>query len=128
MYLFVCTGNTCRSPMAAALWRARGHQAESVGLYAMCGAAASTGAIRAMAHYGVDLSAHRAHPISENAMARAEKIVAMTGAHAQALRDQFPRHQHKIICMPIAISDPFGGDEDDYLCCARDIEKALDLL
>ena len=128
MYLFVCTGNTCRSPMAAALWRKRGHEAESAGIYAMQGSAASTGAIRAMQHFQIDLSAHRAHPVSAQSMERAEKIVALTGRHAQALIAQFPMHADKIICMPRDIQDPFGGDDDDYLRCAQDIDEALDLL
>ena len=128
MYLFVCTGNTCRSPMAQALWEKRGHKAESAGLSALPGSSASGGAIRAMESYGIDLRLHRARPISEGAMQRADKIVAMTSGHARALIEQFPEYKNKIICMPISISDPFGGDEDDYLRCARDIEQALDML
>lgn len=128
MYLFVCTGNTCRSPMAQALWQKRGHDAESAGLYALPGASASSGAIRAMEKYGVDLSAHRAKAISESAMQKADKIIAMTEQHALALSEQFPRHKGKILCMPIRIADPFGGDDDDYLACAQDIDRALGLL
>jgi len=128
MYLFVCTGNTCRSPMAAALWRLRGHEAESAGIYAMQGSAASGGAIRAMEEWKIDLGAHRAHPDSADSMARAEKIVAMTGRHAQALLDQFPMYADKIVCMPRDIQDPFGGDDEDYIRCAREIDEALDML
>lgn len=128
MYLFVCTGNTCRSPMAAAIFRMMGYEAESAGLYAMPGASASAGAIRAMENAGLDISNHRARPVSREAMERAEKIVTMTSRHAQALCEQFPAYRDKILCMPREISDPFGGDDDDYLACAREIEGALRLL
>ena len=128
MYLFVCTGNTCRSPMAQALWQKRGHEAASAGLYARPGESASTGALRAMDAYGLDLRFHRAQTVSEALMHRADKIIAMTPQHAYALCQRFPQHQTKIQCMPMSISDPFGGDDEDYLSCARDIDRALDLL
>lgn len=128
MYLFVCTGNTCRSPMAAALWHKRGHEAESAGIYAMPGSAASTGAIRAMQAFQIDLSSHRARPVSADSMARAAKIVALTNRHALALREQFPQYADKIICMPRDILDPFGGDDEDYLRCAQEIDEALNAL
>ena len=128
MYLFVCTGNTCRSPMAAALWRMMGHEAESAGLYAMPGSLASAGAIRAMEAAGLYIADHRARPVSQEAMERAEKIVAMTSRHAGALCEQFPAYRDKVVCMPREISDPFGGDDDDYMTCAREIEAALKLL
>ena len=128
MYLFVCTGNTCRSPMAQALWRARGHEAMSAGLYAMDGSCASSGARNAMKLMGLDLSHHRAQRVTEALMRSADKVVGISQRHALALMQQFPQYADKISAMPRDIADPFGGDDDDYLRCAEDIRHALDQL
>ena len=128
MYLFVCTGNTCRSPMAQALWRARGHEAMSAGLHATDGSCASSGARNAIQHMGLDISRHRAQNVTEALIRSADKVVGISQRHALALMQQFPRYADKIIAMPRDIADPFGGDDDDYLRCAEEIYHALDQL
>lgn len=125
MYLFVCTGNTCRSPMAETLSRHLGHSALSCGLYASAGSSASSGAMHAMAARGLDLSSHRAQPVSETLMRQADKVVGISSRHAMALQSLFPQYADKITAMPVDIPDPFGGDDDDYMACAEMIEEAL---
>ena len=125
MYLFVCTGNTCRSPMAETLSRSMGHHALSCGLYAHEGSGASSGAMHAMASRGLDLSSHRAQPVSETLMRQADKVVGISSRHAMALQSLFPQYADKITAMPVDIPDPFSGDDDDYMACAEMIEEAL---
>ena len=128
MYLFVCTGNTCRSPMAEVMWRARGHEAMSAGLYAQDGSCASSGARNAVKHMGLDLTRHRAQSVTEALIQTADKVVGISQRHVLALMQRFPRYADKIIAMPRDIADPFGGDDDDYLRCAEEISHALDQL
>ena len=125
MILFVCTGNTCRSPLAAAMARALGQDAESAGLAARYGAPASQGALRAAARRGLSLSAHRARPVTQALMQKAETVFAMTDAHAHALKNAFPAERNKIRVLSPAISDPFGGGDDVYERCAAELEDAL---
>lgn len=88
--LFVCTGNTCRSPMAAALMRRaldkRGRSdiiVESAGL-AADGSPASGNAVAAMAEQGVDLSAHRSRPATPALLRQADILAVMSPSHAMA--------------------------------------------
>ena len=69
LVLFVCTGNTCRSPMAAALFNqmaaGSAYQAESAGLAAFTGDPASEASVRTMAYLGgIDLSSHRSRSLT----------------------------------------------------------------
>lgn len=137
LIVFVCTGNTCRSPMCAALFNAlyqdTGFRAESCGL-AADGSPISPNAIAALLHRGIkatpdnDYPAHRARPAEEALLARAKRIVGITSRHAMELLFRFPSCATKITAMPKDIADPFGGDETAYDACLRDIEEALALL
>src|SRR5690606_4959137 len=96
--LFVCTGNTCRSPMATALLqhllreKAQGRQitVESAGLHAHEGAPAAAAAQRVLQEMGIDLSYHRARSVDDAAVEEADLILTMTQAHQEALRRRFP--------------------------------------
>lgn len=125
MILFVCTGNTCRSPMAAALARKAGIDAQSAGLYALPGAPATSAAIRAAAACGADLSAHRAQAVNAELLSQAQAVYVMTAAHAQALCAAFPFVSGKTHVLEPAIPDPYGGDDDTYEHCIRQIKLAL---
>ena len=86
--LFICAGNTCRSPMAEALFRHMLGQAglseffavSSAGLSAFHGDAAAAGAEEAMRERGLGLSAHRSRPLSGGLLAGADWAVTMTQA------------------------------------------------
>ena len=84
-FLFVCTGNTCRSPFAAAVARHVGHDAESAGLAAYPGDAPPPDAVAVAREFGLDVSSHRARPLTTQLLDRAEVVVGMTAAHVGEL-------------------------------------------
>jgi protein-tyrosine phosphatase len=95
--LFVCSGNICRSPMAALCLRARAERGgppelvvDSAGLLGIEHQPASEPAIAAMREIGLDLAPHRSRGFVEADLARTDLIVAMSGAHLAELRERFP--------------------------------------
>ena len=132
--LFVCTGNTCRSPMAAALWNARfadtEYHAVSAGL-AADGSGISANAVSALLGMGIrsvpgnDYLSHISHTVTENDMEKAEIVYGITQPHAMQLLFAFPRYAAKITVLPKDISDPYGGDLAVYEKCLRDIASAF---
>lgn len=103
--LFVCSGNTCRSPLAVAAWsRLVGadtdvvHPADvvSAGAFASEGAPASRHAVAVALDWGYDLSAHRARQLSDQDVKRADLICTMTQSQADVLRDRYPGDAAKI--------------------------------
>ena len=92
--LFVCTGNTCRSPLAWTCWRALQESgavpsdwsAFSSGLAPNVGQKASRHAIDIARGWGVDLSGHRARAVDAGALRQIDVCVAVSPSHAQALR------------------------------------------
>lgn len=123
--LFVCTGNTCRSPMAAAVWRQMGGEAESAGLRAPSGAPASGNSVRVMDEEGIDLRDHRSSPVTEDLLRWADLVLCMTQEHAFMLRMFFPSFADKVRVMPVEVPDPYGGSLEDYRAAARRICEAL---
>lgn len=125
--LFVCTGNTCRSPMAAA-WLTHfgakcGYVANSAGLFPSVGAPISVNAVHALKSAGVEPSPdnrydlHTARPVTEELVAAADVVVGISKRHAMELIFAFPKYADKIVSMPRDIPDPFGGTAEDYEVC-----------
>ena len=129
--LFVCTGNTCRSPMAEGFARAVAPQvtAASAGTETEGGHPASNGAIAAMKQVGVDINHHRSRSIDEALGAGTtppDLILALEPAHAAALRQRYPELSGRVqLLRPDgkAIADPHSGGVDDYET-ARDAIRA----
>lgn len=138
--LVVCTGNLCRSPMAAALLRARlardrarrEWRVASAGIWAASGRPASAYAIEEMAKRGIGLNRHRAHPVTRELVAQAALVIVMTRGHAEALKAAYPEHARKVhllsemIGKTYDISDPYGGTRAEYAYIAKELEQLID--
>ena len=142
---FVCTGNTCRSPMAQTLARAAlrervgagddaeleslGFRVASFGVHAMPGAPASAHAVTAMERRGLDLTQHASTPASVEELATFDEIYGLTASHVaaivQALPPRLAERVTKIDPEGRDVADPVGGSLDDYLACAEQIDAAL---
>lgn len=130
--LFVCTGNTCRSPMAEGLFKKMlaeknidNINCSSAGLFAMTGDDVTLNSVKACERFGVDISAHRARRITSYILDETDKFVCMTSEHAATLSMYVP--SEKVTVLGGGIPDPFGGDLELYIKTANYIRTALGL-
>jgi protein-tyrosine phosphatase len=143
LVVFVCTGNTCRSPLAEALFKKRladrlgcaaaelpqrGFLVVSAGLSAAPGEPAAPEAVAVAAELGADLSGHASRPAGADLLAQADCLVTMTRSHLAALRERFPQVplRPRLLCGADDLPDPIGGDEAVYRACAGTILTSLD--
>ena len=139
--LFVCTGNTCRSPLAAAaLARALGERAgqvevTSAGTAAIDGAPASEGSRRAAARAGLDLTRHRSRHLDRSVLDGVDLVLLMDPRDLQEVRALDPEAAGQTygladFARPAptgeAVPDPFGGSPEAYEECLRRIEMHLE--
>ena len=134
--LFVCTGNTCRSPMAQAIaehlisQRASSEitlTADSAGVAAGDGYPASDQAVQAMSERGIDLSGHQSKMITPELIDQAAVIFTMTPSHAQAILHHVPESKDKVFPLDAShpVGDPFGCSVEVYREVADQLEGLI---
>ena len=141
-FLFVCTGNTCRSPMALGIFRKylaeklkcnidnlnkTGYRLNSAGIMGISGSPASTEAIKSCSAKGVDIRAHKSQRLSQQLIEESDLIYVMSNVHLEQIINLNPASAKK--CLLLAenkeIPDPIGRLEAFYNNCAELIEHAV---
>ncbi len=130
--LFICSGNTCRSPMAACLFNAYAAklgrtdiQAVSAGVSAIDGLPASDGAARAMERRGLSLKTHRSHMLTEQMLRGASLVIGMSEGHTEAARMRYPHIITPMRGFNPPVSDPYGGGNSIYEATAAELEERV---
>jgi len=146
VYLFVCTGNTCRSPMAEGIFRKmladhlhcredelidHGYVVISAGLAAYHGAPASPESLALLRESGIDLSSHESQPVTEELLQHCDQILTMTRNHRDAVLSNYPELASQVrLLSPRAddVPDPFGASLEEYIRCQKVITECLEHL
>jgi protein-tyrosine-phosphatase/tRNA A37 threonylcarbamoyladenosine synthetase subunit TsaC/SUA5/YrdC len=140
--LFVCTGNTCRSPLAEGLAKRmladrlgcdvaelprRGFWLLSAGTAAWGGGAATPEAADVATEFGADLRNHQSRPVNPQLLLAADDVIVMTQAHAAALVHQYGEYAPpvRLLCDDADLDDPIGSGLDVYRACAETIRRHL---
>jgi len=144
MIVLVCTGNTCRSPMAEVMCRKmiadklgcppsqlddHGVMVMSAGLSAMMGARPAAEAVAVMSQMGLNLSDHESQPLTAQLARHADIIWTMTRSHRQAIAAQWPEAVSRTFVLSTNqtdIADPIGGPVEYYEKCAQQIKAELE--
>lgn len=141
--LFVCSGNTCRSPLAEALARkaAReegpdGLEVRSAGTSALFGEPASDGARRVARRHGLDLEGHSSTPLDEDLVAWADLVLTMGSTHLRRVLELGGEGKSALLGAfgqdrkpsgragpGLEVPDPFGGDDEAYEQTFRRVEQ-----
>lgn len=139
--LFVCTGNTCRSPMAEAIFNAFSkknnlpHCASSKGTNVFFEEPINPKAVNSLKNMGIDDFSHFSSQIGDQDVSEADLILTMTSSHKMALKSTFPKYAGKIYTLnekaygvDKPVSDPYGQSQEVYNACAEEITEAIENL
>lgn len=136
--LFVCTGNTCRSPMAEGILRyiakEQGLDIEvtSAGIAVYENAYAAINSIDVMKAIDIDISDHKSNQVDKNLIEDADLILTMSSGHKYAILSKFPLYEDKIYNlleyaydMDKDVADPYGGSLETYEKTRDEIYRAI---
>ncbi len=138
--LFVCTGNICRSPMAAGILRQRlaaqglidQIQVLSAGVWAENGHEASQNARIVLEQRGISLNDHQSQNVTTTLLSQASIVLVMEEAHRRSLFYLAPQHLSKVFLLTEMagghedVADPFGGPLQGYAETANLLENLID--
>lgn len=136
--LFVCTGNTCRSPMAEAILKDIGDkkaldiEVYSAGIFAQDDSPISGNSIEVLREIGIDITDYRASSVDQEMVKSSDLILTMGSSHKYFLKEKYPLAKGKTFTLleyvygfKDDIEDPYGGDLDIYRHTRDEIYQAI---